>query len=98
MTTGVMISKLQRNGQITIPAAIRENFGLKAGDIVTFTTADDGFFVRPQELIVMGALEAIGKGLREKGITLDELMQSGRDMRGDLIEELYGLSEDKAEE
>ncbi|GEM_PF-5439616 len=38
-------------------------------------------------------LDAIGEALREQGVTLDELIESGREIRGKLIEEQYGIKD-----
>jgi hypothetical protein len=42
----------------------------------------------------MRALDRIGAVLKEQGISLDELMESGREERGKIIEEKYGLTEE----
>ena len=47
--------------------------------------------VTPQEVLAMKALDRIGELLREKGLTLDELIESGRKERSSLIEEMYGI-------
>jgi hypothetical protein len=39
------------------------------------------------------ALDSIGDILKEKGLTLDELMGSGRELRTDLLQEDYGITE-----
>jgi hypothetical protein len=39
----------------------------------------------------MDALDPIGEALKEKGLTLEELMESGREIRGKLLEKEYGL-------
>lgn len=49
MPTATVTSK----GQITIPIAVREDLGLRAGDRVDFVRLDDGTFsVRPASLPV----------------------------------------------
>ena len=44
---------------------------------------------------VTEALDEIGKILKEKGLTLEELMESGREIRGKLLEEEYGLKSEE---
>ncbi len=89
------LSAVQEKGQITIPAEIRRKWGLRKGDLVAFVETEAGVVISPQEVIAMEALDQIGKILREKGVTLEELIDSGREMRGKIMEEEYGL---KAEE
>jgi len=89
------LSAVQEKGQITIPAEIRRKWGLRKGDLVAFVETEAGVVISPQEVIAMEALNQIGQILREKGVTLEELIESGREMRGKILEEEYGL---KAEE
>ena len=37
------------------------------------------------------ALDSIGEELRANGVTLDELIESGREIRKDLLREMYGI-------
>lgn len=93
--SAIRMSVVQEKGQVTIPAELRRKLGLKKGDLVAFIETDDGLLISPREVVAATALEQIGAALREKGITLEELMESGREIRGDLIEELYGLVNDE---
>jgi len=74
-------------GQITIPAEIRRKWGLRKGDLVAFVETEAGVVISPQEVIAMEALDQIGRILREKGVTMEELIESGREMRGKITEE-----------
>jgi len=85
------LSIVQEKGQITIPAEIRQRWGLKKGDLVAFVETEQGVMISPQEVVAMSALDQIGRALRERGITLEELIESGREIRGQLIEEEYGI-------
>lgn len=89
------LSKVQDKGQVTIPVEIRRRLGLKKGDLVAFIETDAGVFISPQEVVAMEALDKIGEMLKEKGITLDELIESGREIRGEMLEEKYGLTEEQ---
>ena len=70
---------------------IRRKLGLEKGDLVAFVETEQGVLITPQEIIAMDALDRIGAILEEKGLTLEELMESGREIRGKLIEKEYGL-------
>ncbi len=85
--------RVQEKGQVTIPAAIRKKLGLKQGDLVAVTETPDGVFITPQQVVAAKALESIGDILKEKGLTLDELIGSGRELRTDLLQETYGITE-----
>ena len=80
------LSAVQEKGQITIPAEIRRKWGLRKGDLVAFVETEAGVVISPQEVIAMESLDQIGKILREKGVTLEELIESGREIRGKILE------------
>ena len=83
--------RVQEKGQITLPAAVRQRFKLQKGDLVAIECTESGVLVRPQALIALEALDRIGAVLREQGVTLEELMESGREIRAELVKEQYGL-------
>lgn len=85
------LSTVQGKGQVTIPAELRKKLGLKKGDLVAFVETEEGILISPREVVAMKALEKIGSMLKEQGITLDDLIDSGREIRGDLVKELYDL-------
>lgn len=82
---------IQKNGQVPLPAAFRKRLGLKAGDLVAVAETPEGVLIAPREVLVSRALGRIGAVLREEGLTLEELIESGRDERDSLVRELYGI-------
>lgn len=95
MSTQVV--RVQEKGQVTIPFEIRQKLNLKKGDLVTFVETENGIVIKPAEVIVAEALDEIGVLLREKGISLKDLMTQGRKIRGEMVKELYGISNDQPE-
>lgn len=93
--TNQKMSKVQEKGQVTIPVEIRRKLELEKGDLVAFVETEEGVLIRPQEVIAMQALDRLGQMLKEKGITLDELMESGREIRGEIAKEKYNLDIDQ---
>lgn len=87
-------SRVQKKGQVTIPAEMRDKLGLKEGDLVAFIETDDGILISPQEVLALRALDRIGAALKQQGISLDELIESGREERSKIIKEKYDLSEE----
>lgn len=85
------LSVVQEKGQVTIPAEIRRKLGLKKGDLVAFVETEEGVLISPQEVVAMRALDKLGEMLEEQGISLDELIDSGRDIRGEIVKEKYDL-------
>lgn len=82
---------IQENGQVTLPYEWREKYGLKKGDIVSFVETDQGLIVMPQVMLAMKLLDEIGEELKKSDVTLDELMESGREIRGEILKEKYGI-------
>jgi AbrB family looped-hinge helix DNA binding protein len=87
------LSTVQEKGQVTIPAEIRKRLGLKKGDLVAFVETERGVLITPQEVVAAEALDQISRILKEKGISFEELMETGRQIRGRLLEEEYGLAD-----
>jgi antitoxin PrlF len=88
------LSVVQEKGQVTIPTDIRKKLGLKKGDYVAFVETEKGVLLAPREVVAMEALEKLGTMLKERGVTLEELMESGHEIRGELVKEMYGLDPD----
>src|SRR3990172_1962355 len=101
MTFGVLLTmserklvRIQEKGQVTLPSELRKKIGLKKGDVVAVVETDNGVLITPQEVLATKALDAIGEALRKKGLSLEELIGSGREERAQLIQEKYGIRPD----
>jgi AbrB family looped-hinge helix DNA binding protein len=101
MTKELMMSTLavrvQEKGQVTIPLEIRRKLNLKQGDMVTFVETENGIIIKPAEVIVSEALDEIGRVLKTKGISLEGLIERGREIRGEIVEEEYGITDTKSQ-
>ncbi len=86
--------RVQEKGQVTLPTEVRKRFGLKKGDLVAVSSTEDGILITPQEVIAQRALYQLGEILKERGLSLDELIESGREIRGELLKEQYGIDPD----
>jgi AbrB family looped-hinge helix DNA binding protein len=87
-------STIQENGQITLPADFRKRYGLKKGDLVVFKETEEGLLISPRESLAIKLLDEIGEALEEKGISLDELIESGREIRQEIYEQKYARNSD----
>ncbi len=85
--------RIQEKGQVTIPTEIRKKLGLKRGDLVAVVETPEGVFITPQQVVASKALDSIGDILKEKGLSLAKLIDQGRDIRTDLLQETYGITE-----
>jgi AbrB family looped-hinge helix DNA binding protein len=57
MPTALKLSRVQRKGQVTIPAAYRERLGIEEGDFVAFALTDAGLLITPQKLVTADSVE-----------------------------------------
>lgn len=93
MTT--QVTRMQERGQVTVPIEFRKDMGLEKGDLIAFEKVEQGLLLRPQEVVAMETLDLIGDALEKRGITLEELINDGREIRSKLIEEEYGITPDE---
>ena len=91
MAQTVKLATVQKRGQVTIPIEMRRKLGIKEGGVVAFTETEEGILISRREVLAMDALDRIGEALREQGTTLEELIESGREIRGQIAKEEYGL-------
>jgi antitoxin PrlF len=85
--------RVQEKGQVTIPTEIRKKLGLKRGDLVAVVETPEGIFITPQQVVATKALDSIGDILKEQGLSLAEVISSGRKLRTDILHETYGITE-----
>ena len=89
--------RVQEKGQVTLPSEMRRKLGWKKGDLVAVVQTEEGVLITRQELLATQALDRIGRALKDKGLSLDELVEAGREERGRLIEERYGIPSPKSD-
>jgi antitoxin PrlF len=89
--------RMQEKGQVTIPQEIRKKLGLKRGDLVAVMETPEGIFITPQQVLATKALDSIGDILKEQGLSLAEVISSGREIRTDILQETYGITESPKE-
>ncbi len=85
--------RVQEKGQVTLPTELRKKLGIRKGDLVAVVETDGGILITRQQVVAAALLDRIGQALRDEGVTLEQLMEGGRDERAGLIEERYGLRE-----
>lgn len=82
---------IQQSGAVQLPAEFLEKHGLKAGDEVAYFETEDGLFISSREALVDRLLDDLESGLTAKDISLEVLIDSGREERAALLRELYGI-------
>lgn len=94
MAKEVKLGRVQQRGQVTIPIELRRKLGIEEGGVVAFTETENGIVISPQQVVAMDALDRVGRVLKEQGISLEELIESGREIRAEIVQEEYGLDDE----
>jgi len=84
------IAVLRPRRQVTLPRDVCEALGVKPGDRLVLEVAEGMLVVRPGKKAALDALAAIRQGFAESGVTLEELLESGRQIREEHFREKYG--------
>jgi AbrB family looped-hinge helix DNA binding protein len=84
---------IQESGSVTLPADFRKKYGLKAGDEVTFIETEEGLLISPRDVLIRRLLNDVASELETSNISLEDLMEAGREKRTELLKKLYGIEE-----
>lgn len=87
------LTRIQEKGQVTLPAAVRRRLGLKKGDLVAVTETPEGILITPQAVVATQALAEIGAALEEQGLSLEDMIERGKMIRRQLLDEHYGITD-----
>jgi AbrB family looped-hinge helix DNA binding protein len=82
--------RVQEDGQISVPVELRKKLNLKKGDLVAVIETPDGLLLASEKVLLNEAFDRLGAILREEGVTLDEMLDSGAEIREELTREQYG--------
>jgi len=83
-------------GRVTIPAAVRERYGLEEGTALVLAEEEGQLVLYPsQEEYVEAVLDRIGTALKEQELTLKEVLEQDEAIRTEILKERYPeLAED----
>src|SRR5690554_1181471 len=81
---------LNAEGDLPLPEALREALGLQADDAVKVVHTSDHLLLIPKRLLVSEFADYMSKLLAEKGLTLNDVLESGATIRAELFAERYG--------
>jgi len=88
MSSGkLMDAVLRPKRQITIPKEICEQLGVDQGDVLELTVNNSIMIAKPKKNIALDALREIQNAFKRSGITEEELLETGEEIRhGNLME------------
>lgn len=73
--------QMRQRGTLTIPAALREKYGIKAGDTFHLVDLDGVFVLTPMVPMVPELAREIERARQEAGVGIEELLQGLREQR-----------------
>lgn len=80
---------LRERRQLTLPREVCEALEVKPGDGLNLELLEGALLVRPSKKAALDALRAIQEAFAESGITEEELLESGRQVREELVREKW---------
>jgi bifunctional DNA-binding transcriptional regulator/antitoxin component of YhaV-PrlF toxin-antitoxin module len=84
---------VEDDGKVALPPDLQQKLGLKQGDSVAVVEMPEGLLLTTEALLADRDFELVDAELRKQGLSLEELIESGREIRGELLKEIYGRDE-----
>ncbi len=75
--------------QMTLPRQVCEALGVGPGDRLVLEVSDGVLIARPGQAAALDALRALQQAFAESGVSEEELLESGRQIRDELFREKY---------
>lgn len=88
-----VVIQVRNRGVITLPAEIREKYGIENGDIFRLVDLDGVFVLTPLVPMVPELAREIEQIRLEAGLSIEDLLQELRDQRERYVQERYGIGE-----
>ena len=88
---GPAVIQMRERGQLTIPAGIRREMGIKDGDVFSLVWIEDTLIATRRKLVAPQVAEAIEALMQEEGVTLEDLLQNLEKQRELYVKDKYGL-------
>lgn len=82
--------QVRQRGTLTIPAGLREKYGIRAGDTFHLVDLDGVFVLTPMTPMVPELAREIERARQEAGLSIEELLQGLREQREQYYHEKYG--------
>ena len=85
--------QVRQRGTLTLPAELREKYGIKPGDTFRLVDLDGIFVLTPMVPMVPELAREIERLRQEAGLSVEELLTGLREQRGRYHLEHYGDAE-----
>ena len=80
---------LRGKRQVTLPAELCEALGVGPGDSFDARVEGETIVLTPSRKVALDALKELRRALKEAGVTEEELLESGREVRKELVREKW---------
>ena len=80
---------LRDRRQLTLPREVCEALEVTPGDWLSLELIEGALLVRPSKKVALEAIRAIQQALEEAGVTEEELLESGRQIREETVREKW---------
>jgi AbrB family looped-hinge helix DNA binding protein len=87
--------QVRQRGTLTIPATLRERYGIKAGDTLNLVDLDGVFVLTPMVPMIPELAREIERLREEAGVSIEELLQGLREQRLQSYQERGGSNADR---
>jgi AbrB family looped-hinge helix DNA binding protein len=80
---------LREKRQVTLPASLCEELGIEPGDLLDASVDKGALIIRPARKAALNALKELQRAVRESGVSLEELLEGGRQVRAEIAHERW---------
>ena len=85
--------QVRQRGTLTLPADLREKYGIRPGDTFRLVDLDGIFVLTPMVPMVPELAREIERMRLEAGLSIDELLQGLRERREEYYQEQYAAGQ-----
>ena len=82
--------QVRNRGVITLPAELREKYGIENGDVFRLVDLDGVFVLTPMVPLIPELAREIEQARLDAGISIEELLEGLREQRARYNQEKYG--------
>lgn len=84
------VVRMRDRGRVTIPAPLRDKYNLEEGTELVLVEEEDRLVIYPRRWEqVEDMLDRMGEILKERGVTLKEVLEDGEAIREEIFRERY---------
>lgn len=84
------VIQIRNRGVITLPADLREKYGIENGDVFRLVDLDGVFVLTPMVPIIPELAREIEKARLEAGLSIEDLLEGLREQRARYTTDKYG--------